>query len=119
MNGDVKEGVARGEFAQVGTSCVITLYYVLSDDRVERRCDDVQERQRVLPACVFEILREKCYSLVTSSHRISPRDLNSHQPVGIELGLSRNSVSKLGTVRSTVGQRVDSVSIVDTVLQPP
>ena len=72
-------------------------------------------------ACVakldlLEILRERTYSLVTSSHRISPRDLNSHQPVGTELGLSRNSVSKLGTVRSTVGQRVDSVSIVDTVL---
>ena len=111
--------MARGEFAQVGTSCVITLYYVLSDGRVERRCDDVQERQRVLLRQLLEILREKSYSLVTSSHRISPRDLNSHQPVGTELGLSRNSVSKLGTVRSTVGQRVDSVSIVDTVLQPP
>ena len=52
----VKEGVARGEFAQVGTSCVITLYYVLSDGRIERRCDDVQERQRVLLRQLLEIL---------------------------------------------------------------
>ena len=37
--------------------------------------------------------------------------MNSHQPVGTELGLSRNSVSKLGTVRSTVGQRVDDDSV--------
>ena len=66
----------------------------------------------VLLACVFEILREKSYSLVTSSHRISPRDLNSHQPVGTALGLSRNSVSKLGTVRSTVVQRIDNESCV-------
>ena len=79
MDGDVKEGVARGEFAQVGTSCVITLYYVLSDDRVERRCDDVQERQRVLPACVFEILRSTEREMLFSSDVIA-----SHKPARFE-----------------------------------
>ena len=52
-------------FAQVGTSCVITLYYVLDNDRV----DGVAMSSRA--ACVakldlFEILRERTCSLVTS-----------------------------------------------------
>ena len=71
--------MARGEFAQVGTSCVITLYYVLSDDRVERRCDDVQERQRVLPACVFEIPRSIVREMLFSSDVIA-----SHKPARFE-----------------------------------
>ena len=67
----MKEGVARGEFAQVGTSCVITLYYVLSDDRVERRCDDVQERQHVLlRSNTRDTEREKLFSSdVIASHK--------------------------------------------------
>ena len=71
MFGDVKEGVARGEFAQVGTSCVITLYYVLSDDRVERRCDVVQERQHVLlRSNTRDTEREKLFSSdVIASHK--------------------------------------------------
>ena len=71
MDGDVKEGVARGEFAQVGTSCVITLYYVLSDDRVERRCDVVQERQHVLlRSNTRDTEREKLFSSdVIASHK--------------------------------------------------
>ena len=81
-----------------------------------RRCDVVKEQQHVLLRLAYsrywDRLREKCYSLVTSSHRISPRDLNSYQPVGRTLGLSRNSVSKLGTVRSTVVQRIDNESCV-------
>ena len=79
MDGDVKEGVAIGEFAQVGTSCVIDLYYVLSDDRVERRCDDVQERQRVLPACVFEILSSTEREMLFSGDVIA-----SHKPARFE-----------------------------------
>ena len=96
-------------------SCVIGVYCVLAHDGVSAlRCR--QERQHVLLLGLLEILREKSYSLVTSSHRISPRDLNSHQPVGTELGLSRNSVSKLGPVRRTVGQRIESGSVFDAAL---
>ena len=63
--------MARGEFAQVGTSCVITLYYVLSDDKVERRCDDVQERQQCVAGLrIRDTEREMLFSSdVIASHK--------------------------------------------------
>ena len=54
---------------EIRTSCVIHVYYVLDNDRV----DGVAMSSRA--ACVakldlFEILRERTCSLVTSYHRI-------------------------------------------------
>ena len=53
------------QMTKIRTSCVITLYYVLDNDRV----DGVAMSSRaagVAKLDLFEILRERTYSLVTS-----------------------------------------------------
>ena len=53
-------------FAQVGTSCVITLYYVVVHDRVEALLCRPRAAACVAKLDLLEILRERTYSLVTS-----------------------------------------------------
>ena len=110
----------RSEWWQrIRTSDVIQIYYVLDISSISallRRYARAMSEHVLLSSICFRYCLRELVLAWRHSIALLARDLNSHQPVGIELGLPENSVSKLGTVRSTVGQRVDNDSVFDTVL---
>ena len=64
--GDERRERRMTGFAQVGTSCVITLYYVVVHDRVKALLCRPRAAACVAKLDLLEILRERTYSLVTS-----------------------------------------------------
>ena len=54
------------QMTKIRTSCVITLYYVLDNDRVDGVAMSSRAAACVAKLDLLEILRERTYSLVTS-----------------------------------------------------